>query len=113
MRIIKFRGKRPFVGGWLYGLLDIQGNDVEIFSRENNTFTKGIVIPRTIGQFTGLYDKNGKEIYEGDVLMCDEWVKPSLVGWIKEEARFNVVSYDMHKVQIIGNIYENPKLLKQ
>lgn len=120
MREIKFRGKRPFVGGWLYGLLDIQGNDVEIFSRENNTFSKGIVIPRTIGQFTGLYDKNGKEVFEGDVVKLPAGnmrVSFSDGAFVLIPPKTNVIYEALGLIEdeyeIIGNIHENPELLER
>lgn len=62
MRIIKFRGKRIGNGEWVYGDL-LQGleNDSYIVISNENGVTKYEVAPETVGQFTGLYDKNGKE----------------------------------------------------
>ena len=66
-------------------------------------------------QYTGLHDKNGKEIYEGDILATkNQYGKNDLVGqiaWIEKEARFSTV-YPLTRFEVIGNIYSNPELLK-
>lgn len=66
----------------------------------------------TIMQFTGLHDRNGKEIYEGDILFQDDYrhLKPIFsVSWDEEEAGFFPFTTGY---KIIGNIYENPELLE-
>ena len=81
MREIKFRGNRVGNGKWVYGvpLYSVVGAKViidTIQSYEDLRFYT--VIPETVGQFTGLHDKNGKEIYEGNILRVETgWYKSS------------------------------------
>lgn len=93
-REIKFRGKRIDNGEWVYGDL-LQPTEIcdiyEIANCESIDGTRYEVIPETIGQYTGLDDKNGKEIYEGDIV--------KITGSLEKFT------------EVIGNIYDNPELL--
>ena len=133
MREILFRGKRTDNGEWVegafYAYYNFKRTRVQILKdRTNGTPDAYEVIPETIGQYTGLTDKNGKKIFEGDILSerppqnqiayigyvaYDE----ELAAWrfmIKNDTKYNGVllgSYS-RSYKIIGNIHDNPELLE-
>lgn len=135
MREIKFRGKRIGNGEWVYGDL-LQGleNDSYIVISNENGVTKYEVDPDTVGQFTGLQDKNGKEIYEGDIIKMTTEIygeeffrigyENSHIGafclcgeGIDNVSRFVGIfgrdcGYEPFYCDVIGNIHDNPELLK-
>lgn len=147
-REIKFRGKSKKTRKWLYGylgeskfsILDYVYTDKVIFDNvlSFNTDDSAYVVKdlsveeETIGQFTGLCDKNGNDIYEGDVVKAP-LLDPIFFDIIKDkfcnaEIRFNkgsfVVSYygseyniylsDLNdKIRVIGNKYDNQELIEE
>lgn len=68
MREIKFRGKRKDNNEWVYGSLCVEKNGLSIMQYDNPDETDSWwdIIPETMGEFSGLRDRNNKEIYEGD-----------------------------------------------
>lgn len=106
MRDIKFRGK-TLSGKWVYGYY--VGKDT-IIPFGNVNFDLGFidtspcyeVIPDTIGQFTGVLDKNGKEIYEGDVLSVREWKNLAFGMFNNDEMKD--LSLDDYKGELLKDI---------
>lgn len=163
MRIIKFRAQDISSNKWLFGDIRHHKNDVCIFEQGGNKGEQ--VKPTTVGQFTGLYDKNGKEIFEGDILKWyeighsdhdvleppEDYIKeymdvveflggtycvgreeaPSLIPveflteefqaneddmfkWVYNTDEYpNITIDDMYICEVIGNIHDNPDLIKE
>ena len=125
MREILFRGKRTDNGEWVKGYLyithigshEIGSYDAEI-NIERLTFD---VIPETVGQYTGLTDKNGVRIFEGDIVSL---VKHDSLIYkvVYVPCRYELVNskgvncfvldiYKSENIEVIGNIHDNPELL--
>jgi uncharacterized phage protein (TIGR01671 family) len=135
MRNIKFRGKRKDNGEWIYGfpfitefasyilkeiIVQVKPNDVNGPKEFDNDVVWIEVVPETVGEFTGLHDKNGREIYEEDLVGEEGFYQKiifrdgafritadntPLQEWLWKRMRSG------QSDEVIGNIYENAELL--
>lgn len=149
MREIKFRGKRVDNSKWIYGyylpwhaVTDLIGNEpyaqiFEEYKKNGKYIAKGWakVLFNSVSEYTGLTDKNGVEIYEGDIVCtrfpeeCENAGRICHIGDIQfRDGMFGIewtqwkndtfwglrrLDEDFHKeIEVIGNIYDNPELLK-
>lgn len=123
MREIKFRGKRAYNPDNLENNEFVYGNYSNdpcpniTWNNKQNELDVSEVVKETIGQFTGLKDKNGVEIFEGDIVNSNYFKNASVVfwryGWYFNTGKDNHHSFNTasHSFEIIGNIHENPELL--
>lgn len=128
-REILFRGKTDD-GKWIYGdliqakhgeFLIVQMADVMDMGRNAGAelldSEEGFVLSETVGQFTGLTDKSGDKIFEGDIVKCENFIGEVIYrgdGFcIKNIPQFVDKSswYIFNNCNVIGNIYDNPELL--
>lgn len=133
MREILFRGKRVDNGEWVYSSFIMQDKEHKVLLAEVELFDGEkwrAVIPETVGQFTGLTDKNGKKIFEGDIIRTSVYFGNE-IGVIRR-GEYDVYSryvfggyYCVDKTsalidwtssswrcEVIGTIYDNPELLE-
>ncbi len=124
MREVLFRGKRVDNDEWAYGFLVealncvTDKNETFIIEQDATYFTYGefacavAVIPETVGQFTGLCDKNGRKIFEGDIVESPHGTQ-GFVEWQNAECAFLVnigddwQTMDDCTYEVIGNKYDN------
>ena len=132
MREILFKAKRIDNGEWVEGCYFVSGGEHFIHAEYIESFCMPVVvnakiIPETLCQFTGLYDKNGKRIWENDVvwLVCDGEEHIYQIIWDDSELDFKAAKGEENygtnyeyllccdEIEVIGNIFDNPELLQE
>ena len=122
MRAIKFIGKSILTDEWFYGDLvhSADKKRTAILVNDKDSYDECEVVPETVGQFTGLYDCEGEEIFEGDILDFNglkvevrfvRGVFAFLVNGNLDDKLCGDCRTDLF-AKVIGNVYENPDILK-
>lgn len=122
-----FRGK--YDEQWLYGYLTINGNGTcQIWENTDGGFFPAVVNPETVSEYTGLTDKNGVRIFEGDIVQekyergivrfgeYNDFAGKSHVGfyiqWNRAHFRFDILFWIRYrKIEVTSNIYDSPEIL--
>lgn len=122
MREILFRGKRVDNGKWVEGIglfRDLQFEHYQLQVKYGEKYYWNSVTPDTVGQYTGLTDKNGEKIFEGDIVKVENaLVRGNFAVEYGMSASFIVSDgerryfFGGYNSEVIGNIHDNPELLE-
>lgn len=132
MREILFRAKDEASNKWVYGyyaniLRAAEYEHIILVPAENSDESNVIypIIPETVGEYTGLVDKNGKKIFEGDIVRYNDTLHKVVFCAINGCAFFGITYPDRgevwnfdgitcaHKMKIVGNIHDNPEIVEE
>ena len=124
MREVLFRGKRKYNGEWVEGFYykDLWSDNAHYIIYDGTDY---VVIPKTVGQYTGLTDKNGTKIFEDDIVNDEQSGYNYFIKWFPECACFSLANRNGHMefgcdelevflndLVVVGNIHDNPEFLK-
>lgn len=129
-RKILFRGKcvpeSKYAGEWVFGgCVQCENGETLIISAQSDNCTSTYhVIPDSVGQFIGMCDKNGKEIFEGDIVKNDisrgnatknKTYRNFAIRYSAPEFwnGYDPFTMSSYRMEVIGNVHDNPELLKQ
>ena len=126
MKTIKFRGKQLIHDKWRSGGIIQSGDKCFIIEAKEPIIDSLIyqVEPSTVGQFTGFIDSNGRNIYEGDILLSEKYQIVEVVFedgvfsaryFLKNEMQHHIAFYNIEelgKIKVVGNIHDNTELMK-
>ncbi|MDC6268037.1 YopX family protein [Lysinibacillus fusiformis] len=132
MREVKFRGWHKGLNKWVYGFLTRNKNGVYFIENADSSY--GIADDESVGQYTGLKDKHGMEIYEGDIVEYNDFNSLRTGGHAEDKIIVGKVAFscgmwmveakncghDLYEglvndeeLEIIGNVYEHQELLEE
>ena len=122
MRVIKFRGWDKTGKRMIANPLITDINSAAEYIGINDAFSQLAYYNVVLQQYVGIVDKNGKEIYEGDIIQAEESgekIEPVEVVWLHDQWLIHAYHADIYlsvtdwsEYEVIGNIYENPELIK-